>query len=41
MTMKKGVKLLNDIQFHELNEEWLGSESEDFEGDDDDKQNDI
>lgn len=32
--MKKGSELLNEIQFHELNEEWLGSESEDYEGED-------
>ena len=34
--MKKQTELLNDIQFHELNEEWLGSESEDYDGDDND-----
>lgn len=34
--MKKSAELLNDIPFHELNEEWLGSESEDYEGDDGD-----
>ena len=32
MTMKKGQQMLNELQFYELDEQWLGSESEDFEG---------
>lgn len=41
MTMKKGQQLLNDIQFHELDEQWLGSESDDGEGDDNDNEQDV
>ena len=39
--MKKGQEMLNELQFYELDEAWLGSESEEFEGDDDDGERDI
>lgn len=41
MTMKKGQQMLNELQFYEIDEQWLGSESEDFEEDDDDGEKDI
>jgi len=33
MTMKMGTRLLTELQFHTIDPEWLGSESEDDEGD--------
>lgn len=33
--------MLNELQFYELDEQWLGSESEDFEAEDDDGEKDI
>jgi hypothetical protein len=33
--------MLNELQFYELDEQWLGSESEDFEADDQDGERDI
>jgi hypothetical protein len=41
MTMKKGQQMLNELQFYELDEQWLGSESEDFEDDENDGEKDI
>lgn len=41
MTMKKGQQMLNELQFYELDEQWLGSESEDFEEDNQDGEKDI
>lgn len=41
MTMKKGQQLLNELQFYELDEQWLGSESEDFEEENQDGEKDI
>lgn len=36
--MKLGQKMLSEMQFYEIDEHELGSESEDFEGDGDDDQ---
>ena len=33
--------MLNELQFYELDEQWLGSESEDFEADENDGEKDI
>ena len=33
--------MLNELQFYELDEQWLGSESEDFEDDENDGEKDI
>ena len=33
--------MLNELQFYEIDEQWLGSESEDFEDDENDGEKDI
>jgi len=38
--MKLGQRMITELQFYELDEQWLGSESEDYEQDDD-EQKDI
>jgi hypothetical protein len=41
MNMKLGQRMITELQFYEIDEQYLGSESEDFEGGADDQDKDI